>query len=442
MIRPDLLGSLVERSVSRVPTVVSRGRVTRVSGAIIEAHAPDARIGTLVEIRGPGAAVTGEVVAFQGELALIAPLGDVRGISPGALVEESKKKDGIAVSTAMLGRVVDPYGQPIDGRGPLRAQGLVPLERGAPPLGERARVATPFETGIRALDVLLTAGKGQRLGFFAGAGVGKTVLIRQIAAQSKADVVVIGLIGERGGEVRDLLETQLGPHVVCVVATSDKSALERARGAQAATAVAEHFRDQGKDVLLVIDSLTRYAMALREIGLAAGEPPATKGYPPSVFAALPRLLERAGPLTRGGSITGFYTVLMEGDDLNDPVADSARSLLDGHVVLSRELAQRGHFPAIDVLPSTSRVARAVSPPELVKLAERARALLAAKKEVDELRSLGAYVPGASASHDEGAELGQRVLDWSKQPPGERSSAAEARASLEQLLAKPVTRRKA
>src|SRR5262249_13862438 len=232
----------------------------------------------------------------------------------------------------------------------------VPLEVPAPPARLREGIHEPLETGVRVVDALLTCGRGQRVGIFAGAGVGKTVLIRQIASQCDADVTVFGLIGERGCEVHDLMAERAGKSVL-VVSTSDRSPLERTRGALAATAVAEYFRDRGANVLLIIDSLTRYAMALREIGLAAGEPPATKGYPPSVFAALPRLLERAAPLASGGSITGIYTVLVEGDDMADPVADSARSLLDGHIVLSRDLAARGHFPAVDVLASASRVQR-------------------------------------------------------------------------------------
>ena len=428
--------------VAKTPALLRLGRVHRVTGSLVEASVPDARIGMLLEIARSGSPVLAEVVGFQGELALVVPLDEVRGIAPGAFVRPSRKSSGMPVSDAVLGRVIDPFGRPLDGGASIHHDVMMPLERPAPHLSARARVKEPFETGIRAIDALLPAGRGQRVGLFAGAGVGKTVLIRQIATQSNADVVVLGLVGERGGEVRDILETELGPHVTCVVATSDRTAMERARGAQSAVAVAEYFADRGKNVLLVLDSLTRYAMALREIGLAAGEPPATKGYPPSVFAALPRLLERAAPFQSGGSITAFYTVLVEGDDLSDPVADSARSLLDGHIVLSRDLAARGHFPAIDVLASASRVARAVSTPEALSLADRARGLLAGKKEVEELKSLGAYVPGQSAALDEAQELGGRVQEWSKQSPTDRTPAADARRLLTELLAKPLPRRAA
>jgi FliI/YscN family ATPase len=312
---------------------------------------------------------------------------------------------------------------------------LFPLDAGPPQIAEGTRIHEKIDTGVRAIDGLLTCGRGQRVGLFAGAGVGKTQLIRQIAAQSQADVVVIGLIGERACEVRDMLEAGVGDRTVICAATSDRSPMERARGARAATAIAEFFRARGKHVLLVIDSLTRYAMALREIGLSAGEPPATKGYPPSVFAALPRLLERVSPLRRGGSITGFYTVLVEGDDLSDPVADSARSLLDGHIVLSRDLAARGHFPAIDVLASASRVSRQVTTQDSQRVVDRARAMLATKKEVDELRALGAYVPGANASYDEAFTIGGKILEWAKQSPNDRSNHEDAVVGLAKILEK-------
>ena len=283
------------------------------------------------------------------------------------------------------------------------------------------------------MDGLLTAGRGQRVGLFAGAGVGKTVLIRQIATQAKADVKVIALIGERGCEVADVMHEFDLDSSVLVVATSDRSPLERARGALAATSIAESFAAEGKDVLLVVDSLTRYAMARREVGLAAGELPATKGYPPSVFALLPQLLERVAPLRSGGSITGFYTVLVEGDDLSDPVADSARSLLDGHIVLSRDLAARGHFPAVDVLPSASRVMRQVCKPDALALAGGARALLAQRSEVDDLRRLGAYQPGQNPEFDDVLALGKKLDGWSTQAPDEASDRASALQGLATAL---------
>lgn len=320
-----------------------------------------------------------------------------------------------------MGRVIDAFGRPLDGKPAPTVRGTAPLIAPACGAFERAPVSTPLETGIRAIDGLLTCGVGQRVGLFAGAGVGKTVLIAQIARQTKADVVVIGLVGERGREVREILGDQSRAGAIVVAATSDRSPMERARGALAATAIAEWFRDQGKSVLLVMDSLTRYAMALREIGLAAGEPPATKGYPPSVFASLPRLLERAAPLQHGGAITAFYTVLVEGDDLADPVADAARSLLDGHIVLSRDMAGRGYFPAIDVLASASRVADTVMGEEHLRLARRARQIFARRRDVEELRALGAYQPGVSSENDEALLLGDRLDKIMRQEPEERTS---------------------
>jgi flagellum-specific ATP synthase len=419
------------------PRVQACGRVVRLTGMLIEAHAPNARIGAIVEMSKGHDSVLGEIVGFRGDLSLIVPLADTKGLAPGAAVRPTEHAAEVPVAEAMLGRVLDPFGRPLDGGPGFEAEAVVPLERPAPAIGVRRRISERFETGVRAIDVLLPCGRGQRVGLFAGAGVGKTVLIRQIARQSAADVTVIGLVGERGGEVRDLLETELGPRAVVIVATSDRTAMERVRGAHAAVAVAEHFRDQGKHVLLVLDSLTRYAMALREIGLAAGEPPATKGYPPSVFAAMPRLLERAAPLAGAGSITGFFTVLMEGDDLSDPVADSARSLLDGHIVLSRSLAARGHFPAIDVLSSASRVAHAVATKEALAVATKARSILALEKDTQELKSMGAYVPGQSPAADQALELGGRIGEWARQASDDQTTSDEAMARLTTLLAKPV-----
>jgi len=434
----ELMRSAAMEATRAQPSMERQGKVLRLTGMMIEAHVPDALVGAVVEIDRAGEPLLGEVVGFRDQVSLIIPLSDLRGVAPGARVTSSPVRAEVPAPDALLGRVIDAFGHPLDGGPPIARTPSAPLDRTPPSIAQRARISVPIETSVRAIDVLLTCGRGQRIGLFAGAGVGKTMLIRQIAAQSTADVVVVGLVGERGGEVRDLLDSDLGPRSIVVVATSDRSALERARGALAATAIAERFRDEGKHVLLVIDSLTRYAMALREIGLAAGEPPATKGYPPSVFAQLPRLLERAAPMKRGGSITGFYTVLVEGDDLADPVADSARSLLDGHIVLSRDLAARGHFPAIDLLQSASRSARQVATSDTLSLADQARSILARKREADDLRSLGAYTPGSNPVLDEAMDLGTKILEWARQQPEERSAAAAAAQSLAQILrAKPA-----
>jgi flagellum-specific ATP synthase len=340
----------------------------------------------------------------------------------------------IGVGEALLGRLVDAFARPLDGGPPIAADAWVPVDAPAPPVHRRAPVRQPFVTGVRAIDGLVPCGRGQRTGIFAGAGVGKSMLVEQIAAHGAADVVVLGLVGERGREVRELLAAGWRSATVVVAATADRSPLERVRGARTATAIAEYFRDRGADVLLVIDSLTRYAMALREIGLLSGEPPATKGYPPSVFAELPRLVERVAPLEQGGAITGFYTVLVEGDDLADPVADAARALLDGHVVLSRELASRGQFPAVDLVASGSRAARRVCSDEQQQLVELARELLAQRQLVRELQSLGAYTPGLVPAHDRALALGERLDAWARQPAGQASAPEETLAGLRAALA--------
>ena len=412
---------------------VAYGRVGRISGLLIEATTPGVSVGDLVEIDRDGDRVLAEVVGFRDDRGLMMPFSEVRGVTPGAIVRPATSASSFPMANALLGRLVDPFGLPVDGGPPIEPAILWPLDRKAPPVELRARISERFETSVRAIDVLLACGRGQRVGLFAGAGVGKTVLIRQIATMSQADVTVIGLIGERGSEARDILDGGLGERTVGVVATSDRTPMERCRGARAATAVAEFFRDQGKNVLLILDSLTRYAMALREIGLAAGEPPATKGYPPSVFAALPQLLERAAPIRGGGSITAFYTVLVEGDDLADPIADSARSLLDGHIVLSRDLAARGHFPAIDVLASVSRVARQVMTADAQSLEQRARTVLSVKREVDELRSLGAYTAGTNPIYDDAVSTGSKIMEWSRQTPLEEANYNQSVTQLASIL---------
>ncbi|HLL24121.1 MAG TPA: FliI/YscN family ATPase [Kofleriaceae bacterium] len=396
------------------------GRVTDIAGMVVQISMKGAALGDVVEIETSVGASACEVVGFRGDSLLAIPLQPPRRVTPGATVRLRGAMATLPVGPALLGRLIDPFGAPLDGKPAPVCAARVPLDAGALPVSERAEVDQAFETGVRVIDGLLTCGRGQRVGVFAGAGCGKSVLVEQIANQADADVIVVGLIGERGREVRELLESKRRDRMVMIAATADRSPLERLRGAMAASAAAEYFRDQGKHVLLVLDSLTRYAMALRELGLALGEPPATKGYPPSVFAALPRLLERASPRARGGSITGFYTVLVEGDDLSDPIADSARSLLDAHIVLSRDLAGRGHFPAIDVLASASRVARKVASATMIQLASSARNVLAHRRQAQELQALGAYTPGAQPALDRALAVGQRIDAWSRQNPHESS----------------------
>jgi flagellum-specific ATP synthase len=409
------------------------GRVQKVIGLGIEASVSDARMGDLVEVEGPDGQIPCKVVGFRDGLVLAIPLGERTGIRPGAPVRRREGAAGIPVGPELLGRLIDSFGNPLDGKPPPRCRSLARIDAPAPSVIERAPVAQRFDTGVRVIDGLLTCGRGQRIGIFAGAGVGKSVLVEQIARQAEADVTVVGLIGERGREVRELLSSERRSSMVIVAATSDRSPMERERGAKAATAVAEHFRDQGANVLLVVDSLTRYAMALREIGLSIGEPPATKGYPPSVFATLPLLLERVAPLEGRGSITAFYTVLVEGDDMSDPVADSARSLLDAHIVLSRDQAGRNQFPAVDVLISASRVARQVTEKSAHELMQRAREALAQRKLVQELQSLGAYTPGSNAGYDQSLELGRRLDEWARQAPDVRSDYATTMTRLHAAL---------
>ena len=408
----------VSAAFSRAATTsieaVRLGRVARSATHVIEGWVDGVRIGSPVQVERRDDWIPGEVIGFSDDRVVIAPVSDTRGIRRGALIRPGGELPAVSVSGGLLGRVIDAFGHPVDGGPPIEANQRAPLRANPPSVHQRSRIRERFDTGIRVIDALLTCGRGQRVGLFAGAGVGKTVLIRQIAKHCKADVVVMGLIGERGCEARDLLGLNRQNNSVLVVATSDRPPMERIRGAQTAMAVAEWFRSLGKHVLLVIDSLTRYAMALREVGLAAGEVPATKGYPSSVFARLPQLLERACPLAAAGSITGFFTVLVEGDDLADPVADSARALLDGHIVLSRRLASIGHFPAVDVLGSASRVALSVCSEEELRVASTARALLSDFREAEELRSLGAYTPGQSQKYDRALERGPRLLEWTAQ----------------------------
>ncbi|MGN6109498.1 MAG: FliI/YscN family ATPase [Kofleriaceae bacterium] len=397
------------------------GTVTEIAGTIVQIAMTGVALGDVVEIEGAAGDVMCEVVGFRGATLLAIPLQPARRIAPGATVRLRGAMASLPAGDALIGRLVDPFGNPLDGLPAPRCTTRVPLDTPALPVEERAEVDARFDTGVRVIDALLTCGRGQRIGIFAGAGCGKSVLVEQIASQADADVIVVGLVGERGREVRELMTSPRRDRMVIVAATADRSPLERIRGALAATAIAEHFRDRGKNVLLVLDSLTRFAMALRELGLALGEPPATKGYPPSVFARLPQLLERCAPRTGGGAITAFYTVLVEGDDLSDPVADSARSLLDAHIVLSRELAGRGHFPAVDVLASASRVARRVASPGVLQLATRTRDQLSRRRQAQELQALGAYAAGANAALDQALAVGDRVDGWARQAPHEPST---------------------
>jgi FliI/YscN family ATPase len=397
------LGAYFDR-VARADTLPVVGHVMRIVGLVVESAGPAASVGEICEIRtGRGPALPVEVVGFRDGRLLSVPLGDTAGVRPGDRIVSSGMAPTIPVGDALLGRVIDGFGVPIDGLGPVATSERAPLHPAALNPLVREPVATAIGAGVRAIDALLTCGRGQRIGVFGGSGVGKSTLLGMMARGTEADVVVLCLVGERGREVRSFLEHDLGPRgrerSVVVVSTSDSPALARQRAAYAATAIAEAFRDAGRHVLLMMDSITRFAMAQREVGLAAGEPPTAKGYPPSVFARLPGLLERAGAVSGKGSITAFYTVLVEGDDHNEPVADAVRAILDGHIVLSRDLAAKNHYPAIDILQSVSRTMPDVTTAAHRERAGAVREWLATIRDNDDLVSVGAYVPGSNPRVD-------------------------------------------
>ncbi|RMF47426.1 MAG: FliI/YscN family ATPase [Deltaproteobacteria bacterium] len=406
--------------LSRLKPMKVCGKVVQIVGLVVEGYCPTAAVGSLCQLEPLNGEppVLAEVVGFKGERALLMPLGELRGLGPGSLIRVLRDRASLAVGDALLGRVVDAMGNPIDDLPFPECDREMPIY--ALPAGplERDKIEQPLELGVRAIDGLLTCGIGQRMGIMAGSGVGKSVLLGMMAQHTCADVNVIALIGERGREVREFIERDLGPEglarSVVVVATSDQSPLLRMRGAFVATTIAEYFCSLGKNVLLMMDSATRFAMGMREVGLAIGEPPTTKGYTPSVFATLPKLLERAGNFRGQGSITGLYTVLVEGDDMNDPVADAVRSILDGHIVLSRDLAARNHYPAIDVLTSASRVMREIVPPEHQKAAGWMREMLATYREAEDLINIGAYVAGSNPKIDQAIARIDQITDFLRQ----------------------------
>ncbi len=415
------------------------GKVRQYLGAVVSASGPDVTLGELCDIYPPHGLnpVKAEVVGFRDGDVLFMPYGDLRGIKPGSEILATGRTAEIQVGDALLGRIVDAFGKPLDGRP------LVGLDKTrsiySEPLNPvlRDRVTRVFETKVKAIDTLLTMGEGQRVGIFAGSGVGKSALMGMIAQSSAADVNIIALIGERGRELRDFVENHLGDSIkrcVVVVATAEQSALVRAHAAHTATAIAEHFRDQGKSVALLLDSLTRFAMAQREVGLAIGEPPTARGYTPSVFAALPKLLERAGPGIAGrGSITGFYTVLVEGDDLNEPISDHARSILDGHFVLSRDIANRGRYPAFDISKSISRLLSQLVGRSEQALVTECIELMAAFEASRDLVELGAYKAGTNKRTDRALELVPRIEEFLKQAVHEVHGRDQAIVALRELL---------
>jgi flagellum-specific ATP synthase len=393
--------------IGRASTIKQFGKITQVVGLVIESAGPAISIGRLCHIENhDGSRILAEVVGFRDDRLLLMPYGPITGINPGAIVTSTSDQLRIPVGPSLIGRILGGLGQPIDGKGPI-ASGVTRSVSSDPiPVLRRRRIKEPIRTGIKAIDVMAAVGKGQRLGIFAGSGVGKSVMMGMIARNSSADINVIALIGERGREVKEFIERDLGEEglkrSVVVAVSSDQPALVRIKGAMVATAVAEYFREQGKDVLLLMDSVTRVAIAQREIGLAVGEPPTTKGYTPSVFATLPTLLERAG-CDQNGSITGLYAVLVEADDFNEPVSDAVRSILDGHVALSRRLASLNQYPAVDVLDSISRLMKDVCSEEEVRLAGEVREIFSTYTEAEDLINIGAYVKGSNPRIDRAIE---------------------------------------
>ena len=440
------LAATLERhaeTVRGLPAVRMNGRITRVVGLVMEGVGTGSSVGELCLVyprgaRGARGAIRCEVVGFSEDRVILMPLGDVRGVGPGSRIVAGRSGASVSVGPGLLGRTIDGLGEPIDGLGPVAAECEYPLYNAPPNPLMRRRISSPLGVGVKAINGLLTVGKGQRVGIFAGSGVGKSVLMGMMARSAESDVNVIALVGERGREVKEFIEKDLGPEglarSVLVVATSDQPPLVRMRAALMATAIAEYFRDQGRDVLLLMDSITRFAMAQREVALAAGEPPATRGYPPSVFALLPKLLERAGTGAGEGSITGFYTILAEGDDAFDPVADASRAILDGQVALSRRLAVQGHYPAIDVLESISRVMTDIVTPEHREVALKVRSLLAAHARAADLISIGAYKEGSDPKVDHAISAMERVRAFLTQDMDENVGYDD---SLQRLFALPI-----
>ena len=428
-----------QRCVDTACTIQANGKVTNIVGLVIEAQGPVSRLGTICDIytKGDSHKISAEVLGFKDNKVLMMPLAEIRGIGPGCPIVARQQRAVIPVGSGLLGRVIDGLGNPIDNKGPIPAEREYPIY-GTPinPLS-RKRISKPLDLGIRAINGLLSVGCGQRLGIFAGSGVGKSVLLGMIARKTAADVNVIALIGERGREVNEFIEKELGKEglkrSVIVVATSDHLPLIRMRGAFIATAIAEFFRDQGRHVNLMMDSVTRFAMAQREIGLALGEPPTTKGYTPSVFTLLPKLCERAGTSANRGTITGLYTVLVEGDDTNEPIADALRAILDGHINLTRDLATQNHYPAIDVLGSISRVMDDIINPEQRRYANQLKETLAIYRKAEDLINIGAYVAGSNQAIDRAIEKIGQINAYLRQEINESVNFEESLQQLEQVM---------
>jgi len=421
-------------AISSVDSMRISGKITQIVGLVIESQGPSVNLGDLCYIcpRNVGMPIPAEVVGFRHNRVLLMPIGEMQGIGPGCEVVSAHQTLKVNVGNHLLGRILDGLGNPIDGKGPLMKKLEYPLHAIPPHPLSRLRITQKLSVGIRAIDGLLTLGRGQRIGIMAGSGVGKSTLLGMIARNTEADINVIALIGERGREVREFIERDLGEEglkrSVVVVATSDQPALVRIKGAMTATAIAEYFRDQGLDIVLMMDSVTRFAMAQREVGLTIGEPPATRGYTPSVFSMLPKLLERSGTGVQG-SITGIYTVLVDGDDMNEPIADAVRSILDGHIVLSRSIAAQNHYPAIDVLASVSRVMSEIADKNHNVAAQKLRSIMATYREAEDLINIGAYKTGNNVHIDRAIAKIEAVKAFLQQDVYEKMTMDETNARL-------------
>lgn len=434
----DVLLTKYKRLLNERNFVRYSGRVTKVVGLTIESEGPETHVGALCTIKSRAQKpVLAEVVGFRDKNVLLMPIGNMAGIGPGNLVTACDRELEVGVGESLLGRVLDGLGHPMDDKGPVFPEKYYPVTSMPPNPMTRPRINQVLPLGVKCIDGLLTVGKGQRMGIFSGSGVGKSTLVGMIARNTKADINVIALIGERGREVRDFLERDLQEdglkRSVVVIATSDQPALIRLKGALVATAIAEYFRDRGKDVLLLMDSLTRFSMAQREIGLAIGEPPVTRGYTPSVYAALPKLLERTGT-SQHGSITGLYSVLVDGDDMNEPITDAARGILDGHIALSRQLAHRNHYPAVDVLGSVSRVMNDIVGDEHKKCANELRKALAVYRDAEDLINVGAYVKGSNPAIDKAITLNGSINDFLTQDTFDRFTFNDTLEKLKKAVA--------
>ncbi len=427
-------GEVVDQCITMYP----QGRISKVVGLIAEGDGMGMGIGSLCTIKADhGRDIRAEVIGFRDEKVLLMPYGNIRGIRPGSRIVPLVDTPLAEVGDAFLGRVINGMGNPIDGKGAIVASAEYPLYGKVINPLERKSIKEPLDVGISAINSMITLGRGQRVAIMAGSGVGKSVLMGMMTKHTAADVTIIGLIGERGREVKDFIEETLGEEgmkrSVVVAATSDAPPLVRMRGAYLATTLAEYFRDQGKNVLLMVDSITRFAMSSRDVGLAAGEPPTSRGYTPSFFVQIPILLERVGYLESGGSITGLYTVLVEGDDMNDPVGDTVRSIVDGHIVLSRDMANKGHYPAIDVLSSVSRVMRDVTDPVHQKARDKAVDIMAAYRGAEDMITIGAYVDGSDAKVDEAKKLMPTINSFLKQGMGQKRDLSSSITDLCQMV---------